>query len=96
VETNGTQRVPQGIDWVCVSPKAGAALQVKRGDELKLVFPQPGADPRGFEQLQFRHFFLQPMDGPARAANTRLAIDYCLAHPRWRLSVQMHKFIGIP
>ena len=96
VETNGTQSVPRGVDWVCVSPKAGAALEVGCGDELKLVFPQPGAEPERFERLRFDHFFLQPMDGPAREANTRLAVDYCLAHPRWRLSLQIHKLVGIP
>ncbi len=96
VETNGTQAVPRGVDWVCVSPKAGAALRVECGDELKLVFPQTGAEPELFERMRFKNFFLQPMDGPVRAANTRLAVDYCLAHPRWRLSLQMHKFIGIP
>jgi len=79
-----------------VSPKAGAALRVERGDELKLVFPQTGAEPELFERMQFKHFFLQPMDGPVRAANTRLAVDYCLGHPRWRLSLQIHKLLGIP
>ncbi|MGH8707435.1 MAG: 7-carboxy-7-deazaguanine synthase [Burkholderiales bacterium] len=96
IETNGTQPVLAALDWVCVSPKAGADLVVDRGDELKLVFPQPGAEPQCFEHLRFTHFFLQPMDGPARAANTRLAIDYCLAHPHWRLSLQIHKLLGIP
>ena len=96
VETNGTQAVPRGVDWVCVSPKAGATLRVERGNELKLVFPQPGAEPERFERLQFENFFLQPMDGPVRAANTRLAVHYCLAHPRWRLSLQIHKLLGIP
>ena len=95
IETNGTQSAPQGIDWICVSPKAGAPLALKKGDEVKLVFPQPGAEPDKFEALEFRHFFLQPMDGPAREENTRRAIDYCLAHPRWRLSLQSHKLIGI-
>lgn len=95
VETNGTQAAPPGLDWVCVSPKAGAPLVLTRGDELKLVFPQPAAMPQAFETLDFRHFFLQPMDGPDQAANTRAAIAYCLAHPRWRLSVQTHKVLGI-
>jgi 7-carboxy-7-deazaguanine synthase (Cx14CxxC type) len=95
IETNGTQPVPPGIDWVCVSPKATAALVVEKGDELKLVYPQADAQPGRFEALAFAHFFLQPMDGPARAANTRAAIDYCLAHPRWRLSLQTHKIVGI-
>ncbi|HET7585211.1 MAG TPA: 7-carboxy-7-deazaguanine synthase [Gemmatimonadaceae bacterium] len=96
VETNGTQAAPAGIDWTCVSPKAGAPLQLTRGDELKLVFPQEGIDPAVLESLSFTHFFLQPMDGPELARNTELAIQYCLSHPRWRLSVQTHKAIGIP
>ena len=97
VETNGTvePRRP-GIDWLCVSPKAEAPLIVRTGDELKLVYPQAGAEPERFTGLSFRHFFLQPMDGPAREANTRAALDYCLAHPRWRLSLQTHKLLGIP
>jgi 7-carboxy-7-deazaguanine synthase len=96
VETNGTQAPPPGLDWICVSPKAGAPLVLDRGQELKLVYPQPGAEPPAFERLAFDHFFLQPMDGPARERNTRLAVEYCLAHPRWRLSLQAHKLIGIP
>jgi 7-carboxy-7-deazaguanine synthase (Cx14CxxC type) len=96
VETNGTVRPPPGIDWLCVSPKADAPLVVTRGDELKLVYPQEGGEPSRYERLEFRHFFLQPMDGPARDANTRAALDYCLAHPRWRLSLQTHKLLGIP
>ena len=96
VETNGTQPLPRSIDWVCVSPKSTAPLAVERGNELKLVFPQADARPERFESLAFEHFFLQPMDGPAREANTRLAVEYCLAHPRWRLSLQTHKLIGIP
>jgi 7-carboxy-7-deazaguanine synthase (Cx14CxxC type) len=96
VESNGTIAAPPGLDWLCVSPKAGAELVQRSGDELKLVYPQPGADPAGFERLRFRHFFLQPMDGPDRAANTGLALRYCLDHPRWRLSLQTHKFLGIP
>jgi 7-carboxy-7-deazaguanine synthase len=96
VETNGTVRAPAGIDWICVSPKAGAPFVQRSGDELKLVFPQPEADPANFELLSFRHFFLQPMDGPSRDANTALAVRYCLAHPKWRLSLQTHKFLGIP
>ena len=95
IETNGTIAPPAGIDWVCVSPKAGAPLAVDRGDELKLVFPQAEAPPERFESLAFAHFFLQPMDGPARADNTRKAVAYCLEHPRWRLSIQSHKMIGI-
>lgn len=96
LETNGTIAAPPGIDWICVSPKAGAPLVLDRGNELKLVFPQSGAEPPAFERLAFDHFFLQPMDGPARTQNTRLAVAYCLAHPRWRLSLQSHKLIGIP
>lgn len=96
IETNGTQPVPRGVDWICVSPKAGAPLVVERGDELKLVFPQPGAEPEGFEPLEFEHFLLQPMDGADRIRNTELAVAYCKAHPRWRLSLQTHKLIGIP
>lgn len=96
VETNGTQARPEGVDWLCVSPKAGAPIALDGGDELKLVYPQEGLDPAVFEGLAFRHFFLQPMDGPARQANVQAAIAYCLAHPRWRLSVQTHKMIGIP
>jgi len=96
VETNGTQIAPPGIDWICVSPKADAPLVQTSGQELKLVFPQPRAMPDRFEQLAFEHFFLQPMDGPARAENTAAAIRYCLAHPRWRLSLQTHKVTGIP
>ncbi|MBI3426545.1 MAG: 7-carboxy-7-deazaguanine synthase [Acidobacteria bacterium] len=96
IETNGTQLPPQGIDWVCVSPKAGAELVLKSGNELKLVFPQAGAAPERFAHLAFQYFFLQPMDGPARELNTQLATQYCLAHPQWRLSLQTHKLIGIP
>jgi 7-carboxy-7-deazaguanine synthase (Cx14CxxC type) len=95
VETNGTQPAPPGLDWICVSPKAGAALALRGGDECKLVFPQEGAEPARFEALDFTHFLLQPMDGPDRAANTEAAIAYCLAHPRWRLSVQTHKMLGL-
>ncbi len=96
VETNGTQEGIDGIDWMCVSPKAGAPLRIRRGQELKLVFPQAGIDPADLLSLRFDHFWLQPMDGPDRAANTAAAIAYCLSHPQWRLSVQMHKFVGIP
>ncbi|MGB8031738.1 MAG: 7-carboxy-7-deazaguanine synthase [Terracidiphilus sp.] len=96
VETNGTIAAPEGLDWICVSPKAGAGFQQRSGDELKLVYPQPGAEPEHFEQMSFRHFFLQPMDGPARELNTTLALAYCLEHPRWRLSLQTHKLLGIP
>jgi 7-carboxy-7-deazaguanine synthase len=96
VETNGTQIPPPGVDWLCVSPKAGAELVVRSGEELKLVFPQSGASPADFEELAFKHFFLQPMDGPEREHNTRAALQYCLTHPRWRLSLQTHKLLGIP
>lgn len=96
VETNGTRAVPERVDWVTVSPKAQTALAVTRGDELKLVYPQDGVDPAAFEPLAFRHFFLQPMDGPGRPSSTRLAARYCLEHPAWRLSIQMHKLVGLP
>lgn len=96
IETNGTQPAPAGIDWICVSPKADAPLVLDRGDELKLVFPQPEAPPERFEHLAFRYFLLQPMDGPMRVRNTQLAIDYCKAHPKWRLGIQTHKVLGIP
>lgn len=95
IETNGTRHAPAGIDWICVSPKAGAGLVQNSGQELKLVFPQPGAMPAQFEHLSFDHFFLQPMDGPEAAANTAAAIAYCMRHPRWRLSLQTHKQLGI-
>jgi 7-carboxy-7-deazaguanine synthase (Cx14CxxC type) len=95
VETNGTMPVPAGLDWVCVSPKADANLVVTTGDELKLIYPQDGGAPARYEQLAFRHWFLQPMDGPARETNSKQAIAYCLAHPKWRLSMQTHKYLGI-
>lgn len=95
VETNGTRAAPASLDWICVSPKAGAPFLQTSGSELKLVYPQPGAPPERFVQLDFRHFFLQPMDGPDISRNTELAIEYCLRHPRWRLSVQTHKVIGV-
>jgi 7-carboxy-7-deazaguanine synthase (Cx14CxxC type) len=96
VETNGTIAAPAALDWICVSPKAGSQLIQQSGDELKLVYPQPGAEPERFETLAFRHFFLQAMDGPNREANTGLALGYCLAHPQWRISLQTHKLLGIP
>jgi 7-carboxy-7-deazaguanine synthase (Cx14CxxC type) len=96
VETNGTKDLPPGLDWVCVSPKAGTPLHVYGGDEVKLVFPQNGIDPATIAELSFRHFWLQPMDGVNREANTAAAVSYCMEHPRWRLSLQTHKFIGIP
>jgi 7-carboxy-7-deazaguanine synthase len=96
VETNGTVAAPAGLDWICVSPKAGAVLVQQTGDELKLVYPQQGAEPERFASLAFRHFFLQPMDGPQREANTQTALRYCLDHPQWRMSLQTHKLLGIP
>ncbi len=95
VETNGTLAAPGGIDWICVSPKADAGLTQTSGQELKLVYPQPAAMPDRFEHLDFERFWLQPMDGPDQAANTAAAIEYCLTHPKWRLSVQTHKYIGV-
>jgi 7-carboxy-7-deazaguanine synthase len=95
VETNGTCTPPPGLDWITVSPKAGADLVLRRGDELKLVYPQAGAEPDRYEQLDFTHFFVQPMDGPGRDAATRDAAAWCMAHPRWRLSLQTHKGLGI-
>ena len=96
METNGTIAAPAGLDWICVSPKADAVLAQTAGQELKLVYPQPGVDPVSFEGLDFERFSLQPLDGPDRAANTQAAIAYCLAHPRWRLSLQTHKYLGLP
>ena len=96
IETNGTQLPPDGIDWICVSPKADAPFLLTSGNELKLVYPQRGAEPERFADLDFEQFYLQPMDGPERAHNTELALSYCLAHPQWRLSIQTHKLLGIP
>lgn len=96
IETNGTQNVPPGIDWICVSPKAGADLKVRTGNELKLVFPQPDAEPTRYEELAFEHFLLQPMHGPDTIRNTELAVAYCKAHPMWRLSLQTHRILRIP
>ena len=96
IESNGTIAAPEGIDWICVSPKADAPLVQRTGQELKLVFPQAGVDPARFEGLDFERFYLQPMDGPDREANTQAAVAYCLSHPRWRLSVQTHKYLGLP
>jgi 7-carboxy-7-deazaguanine synthase (Cx14CxxC type) len=96
IETNGTREPPPGVDWICVSPKAGAELVLRAGHELKLVYPQAGLDPADLEGLAFRYFFLQPLDGQQRDRNTRLAVAYCLAHPRWRLSLQTHKLLGLP
>ncbi len=95
IETNGTLEPPPGIDWICVSPKADAEQKLRHGDELKLIFPQAGAEPEKYAGQDFRHFFLQPMDNDAKEANTRAATDYCLAHPQWRLSLQTHKLLGI-
>jgi 7-carboxy-7-deazaguanine synthase (Cx14CxxC type) len=95
IETNGTRPLPPGLDWVCVSPKAGTELVVREGDELKLVYPQAGAPPASYELPGFARLLLQPMDGPDRAENTSAAIEYCLANPQWRLSVQSHKYLGI-
>jgi len=96
VETNGTQPAPEGLDWICVSPKADAELVVKKGNELKLVYLQEKAPPERFAGLAFDHFFLQPMDGPEKTMLTRQVVDYCKANPQWRLSVQTHKILGIP
>jgi 7-carboxy-7-deazaguanine synthase len=96
VETNGIRVAPDGIDWVCVSPKEKAELVIRAGQELKLVYPQPGVKPEDFVHLNFQHFFLQPMDGPNLKANTQSTIKYCLANPKWRLSLQLHKVVGIP
>ena len=96
VESNGTLPAPAGIDWLCVSPKSDAPLAQLSGHELKLVWPQAGVDPARFERLAFDRFSLQPMDGPDREAATRACIGYCLSHPRWRLSLQTHKYLGIP
>jgi 7-carboxy-7-deazaguanine synthase (Cx14CxxC type) len=95
VETNGTRLVPPGIDWICVSPKANSELRQTAGDELKLVYPQPGLPPGELARLDFHHFLLSPMDGPNLRENTRAAIGYCLEHPQWRLTLQMHKIVGI-
>jgi 7-carboxy-7-deazaguanine synthase (Cx14CxxC type) len=95
IETNGTLSPPAGLDWVCVSPKAGAPLVLTTGDDLKLVFPQPAAMPDQFEHLNFSRFLLQPMDGPDREANTAATVEYCLEHPQWQLSLQTHKYLGI-
>jgi 7-carboxy-7-deazaguanine synthase len=96
VETNGTLAAPAGLDWICVSPKADTTLAQRSGQELKLVYPQAGVDPERFAGLDFERFFLQPMDGPDREAATKAAVTYCLDHPRWSLSVQTHKYLGLP
>ena len=95
IETNGTQSPPPGLDWICMSPKAGAELVLRSGYELKLIYPQEGARPEAFEDLDFQHFLLQPMDGPQRVRNTELTVQYCLDHPVWRCSLQTHKYLGI-
>jgi len=96
IETNGTIEVPAGVDWICVSPKGTSEIVVTRGHELKLVYPQEDAPPARFEGLAFERFYLQPMDGILRSENTQRAIEHCLAHPRWRLSLQTHKLLGFP
>lgn len=96
IETNGTVTPPEGVFWITVSPKAGSVLKVRSGHELKLVYPQTGAEPEVFQEMDFRHFYLQPMDGPNAAENTKLALQYCLKHPQWRLSMQTHKLLNIP
>lgn len=96
VETNGTIEAPAGLDWICVSPKAGSDIVLQNGHELKLVFPQPGAEPTLFEAWDFEYFYLQPMDGHDKEINTRLTLEYCMAHPKWRLSLQTHKLLNIP
>lgn len=96
VETNGTLLPPSGVDWICMSPKAGSETVLRHGNELKLVYPQPGAEPERFAEFDFQHFYLQPMDGPDQAANADLAVQYCLRHPQWHLSLQTHKYLGIP
>lgn len=96
IETNGTLPAPAGVDWICVSPKGQTPLALQAGNELKLVYPQVNAPPEAFAHLSFEHFFLQPMDGAARAENTEQAVQYCLRHPPWRLSLQIHKYLGIP
>jgi len=96
IETNGTLLPPPEIDWICASPKAGSECVLKSGNELKLIYPQAGAEPETFQDLDFQHLYLQPMDGPDRERNTKLAIDYCMANPRWKLSLQTHKLLGIP
>ena len=96
VETNGTKFAPKAVDWICVSPKAGADLVLQSGDELKLVFPQIGISPKQYEDLDFKHFFLQPMDSPDQEKNVLFAVEYCKANPHWRLSLQTHKILGIP
>jgi 7-carboxy-7-deazaguanine synthase (Cx14CxxC type) len=95
VETNGTLEPPREVDWICVSPKAGSETILRHGNELKLVYPQSAAQPEAFELADFEAFYLQPMDGPHLARNTQLALEYCLAHPQWKLSLQTHKFVGI-
>lgn len=96
IETNGTRLPPKGIDWICVSPKARADLVLRSGNEIKVIFPQEGAEPEQYARLDFQFFFLQPMDGSDVGRNTRLAIEFCLAHPQWRLSLQTHKYLGMP
>ena len=96
IETNGTLELPHGIDWICMSPKANTDIVVTSGNELKVIYPQEGIDPEAFEKLDFEHFYLQPMDNPFQESNTKMAIDYCKAHPQWKLSLQTHKLLNIP
>jgi len=96
IETNGTLELPAGIDWICMSPKANTDLVITSGNELKVVYPQSGIDPHEFENMDFDHFYIQPMDGPFLKANTEAAIDFCKAHPQWKLSIQTHKLLNIP
>lgn len=96
VETNGTKEAPKGLDWICMSPKAGTDIILTKGDELKLVFPQEGAEPKKYEHLDYKHFFLQPMDSPEALSNTKLTLEYCLKNPKWSLSLQTHKILDIP
>ncbi len=96
IETNGTLELPAGIDWICMSPKANTEIKVVSGDEIKIVYPQTGINPSDFENFDFNHFYIQPMDSPFQAQNTEAAIDYCKAHPQWKLSIQTHKLLNIP
>ena len=96
IETNGTFPAPKGIDWICMSPKANTEIVLTKGNELKLIYPQVGAEPERYEQLDYEHFYLQPMDSPQAAENTKLTLDYCLKHPKWSLSIQTHKLLDIP
>lgn len=96
IETNGTLELPSGIDWICMSPKANTEIKVVAGDEIKIVYPQTGVNPADFENFEYSHFYIQPMDSPLQAQNTEAAIQYCKAHPQWKLSIQTHKLLNIP